>query len=210
MPGIYLTVGLYLVQVIFGTVLLSLGTVFSSFAVAMCCCLFKFARSFARHGDGNAPSRPKTAVGGALYDVSAKYGKWFPGGANAAHPGAQVGPVPLGPVHKPPKTGYGGDSPQSGSSLYGTQPQYGAAMAHNAPGSPTYGAPAAQPYGSPQPVYGPAPSESGYSSGLNGYRAPQQQYGLLGYAASPQHPGYGPQSYGPPGYGSPPAYPAPM
>lgn len=221
-------------QVIIGIAFLSIGAVFLAFVIATCCCLFKFARGFAQRGKQGeaAPARPDNAVGGALYDVSAKYGKWIPGGASAGYAGAQVGQVPVGAVQEPPKSHGGGEfqgSPQYGAQAqYGApQPEYGAPQGYGAPGSPAYGAPVPQPgYGAPgASAYG-SPMPQQYGSPPPGYGAPRgygaaapAAYGTPGsptYAPGPPPPSsYGPppaaQGYGAPGYGLPPSsgYPAP-
>ena len=93
--------------------------------------IVKFARSFAS-GKQQKPSNP---VGAALYDVSAKYGNYIPGGTALGQPvahGTATG-VPAAQVSKPPgeyggneQYNYGAGAPYgqgpSGGSPYGASP----------------------------------------------------------------------------------------
>ena len=205
-------------QVVIGSIFLSIGMFFTALVIATCCCLFKFARSFARRGDGNAPARPNNAVSGALYDVSAKYGKWIPGGA--AYPGAQVGHVPVGSVQEPPKgseadpwrANGGGGASQPQSPMVGTQPHHGAAYGY---GAPAFGDQAQPQYGAGPAYAGPAPPSYGASESAPFGMQPQPHYSV-----TPDYGAPGPSAYGASGppvpgmqapqqYGAAPAYGAP-
>ena len=98
---------------------------------AGCCCLvFKFARSLAQ-GRQEKPSNP---VGAALYNVSAKYGRFIPGGPAAGqHVGGIATGVPAAHVSKPP-----GD--QAGFGYDGATPTYDQGQGSSAPiGAVQYG-----------------------------------------------------------------------
>lgn len=208
---------LFLQKLKIGFTLLIIGAIIMTIMCGTCYCIVKFAWSFAQ--GGKKAERPQNAVGGALYDVSAKYGSFIPGGATAVGVPAHGASVPTGEVQKPPP---GINVPPQG---YSPQP-------YNTPGSPPgvsgypydhspYGSPtAAQPlhpnmppgYGGagPPPGYGgpPGATQPGYSAPQNYGAAPeygaQPNYGTPNYGAAP--PGYG---AAPPGYGAPPPAAAP-
>lgn len=150
-------------KLIIGFTLLALGIVITLLVCGCCCMIVKFARSFAS-GKQQKPSNP---VGAALYDVSAKYGNYIPGGTALGQPvahGTATG-VPAAQVSKPPgeyggnaQYNYGAGSPHgqgpSGGSPYGASPygnsgpaQYGntgpSPYGNNNAGAPPPGYPAA-------------------------------------------------------------------
>lgn len=80
-----------------GFTLLAIGLIITGAICGACICIVKFAWAFA---SGERTERPQNAVGGALYDVSAKYGAYIPGGSTAV--GVPAHGMPTGDVQKPP------------------------------------------------------------------------------------------------------------
>ena len=120
---------------------LSCGTTTGMICAGCCCLIVKFARSFAK-GKQEKPSNP---VGAALYDVSAKYGNYIPGGTALGQPvgGGTATGVPAAHVSKPPGDYNGGTPYQYG----GGAPAYD--QGQNS--SPYGGGGSPSPYGNPAP-----------------------------------------------------------
>jgi hypothetical protein len=144
-------------QVQIGFTCLGLGLLLTAIICSCCVIIVKFARSFA---SGTPAPRPANPVGGALYDVSAKYGSFIPGGTALGHPvqgpGAHKvsGDLPSG---KPP---YNGDTsydsgPPAGYPGGGTSGAYGGGGGVPPPGgtAPMYSRPADSAAGAPPPGY---------------------------------------------------------
>lgn len=127
-------------KLIIGFTLLGIGAIITLLVCGCCCVIVKFARSFAS-GKQDKPSNP---VGAALYDVSAKYGNYIPGGTALGHPvgGGTATGVPAAHVSKPP-----GDYGTNGQYQYGPGSPYNQGPSGGPSGSP-YGAP---PYGNTGP-----------------------------------------------------------
>jgi hypothetical protein len=114
--------------------------------------MIRFARGFA---SGKPAPRPANAVGGALYDVSAKYGNFIPGGAAMGHPVQGPGAyeatgVPVGgkPAHTG-NTSYDTDCPGAG----GTSGPYGSGVAPPGRMGPMHGRTGDVPTPAPPPGY---------------------------------------------------------
>lgn len=134
-----------------GFTLLAIGILIQALVCLCCCCIFRFARGFAT---GSPSQRPDNPVGGALYDVSAKYGNYVPGGAALGQPvpgqNVQMQGVPTAGVNQPPPQGY----PSSGTATGYGQP-YTGATSYDSPAPGAYTAPQPQAptgYGAP-PAY---------------------------------------------------------
>lgn len=164
-------------QLRIGFACLGLGIIITSIICGCCCVIIKFARGFA---SGQKPDRPANPVGGALYDVSAKYGNYIPGGTALGQPtghqaeGYPTGLPGAGAQGAAGSTGYQHDGGTSNYSAAppgypgGTQPPaYGAQP-------PAYGASGAQPtpYGTAPAGYAPPPAGYGSASPAYGTAAP--------------------------------------
>lgn len=175
-----------------GFTCLILGIIITTIICGACYCIVKFAWSFA---SGSKTERPGNPVGGALYDVSAKYGAFIPGGSTA-----QGVPVPTAEYQKPPPGV--NVPPHGGAYAVGSAPS-------NQPGSPpgVSGYPYDHsPYGSPTAAQATNPNmPPGY-----GGAGPPPAYGGPPPGAEPAY-GTPPPNYGapPPHYGAPPQYGAP-
>lgn len=132
-----------------GFTLLAIGIFIQALVCLCCCCIIKFARGFA---SGNNQHRPQNPVGGALYDVSAKYGNYIPGGAALGQPapGQTMQGVPTAGVNKPPPQGYPTSSSPTG---YGQT--YDGNTSYDSPG---YQQQAPGAYTAPSPGYNAPPS----------------------------------------------------
>jgi hypothetical protein len=124
------------VQLRIGFSLLAIGIILQTLICCCCCAIVKFARGFSK----GKTERPNNPVGGVLYDVSAKYGNYIPGGTALGYPAGQHGTatgVPAG--GKPQGTGYGGNT--SYNTGYGGNQQDGPAYGTGNTGNqyPAYG-----------------------------------------------------------------------
>ena len=102
-------------QLTVAAVCLSIGGLITACVCGLCCIVVKFAVGFAK-GDKNPDEekqeRPQNAVIAKLYDVSAKYGGFIPGGAGlTAGGGAQAHLASPGDGKPPPPQSSGPNSP---------------------------------------------------------------------------------------------------
>jgi hypothetical protein len=129
------------VQLSIGFTLLIIGSIIQALICCVCCFIVKFAREIA----SGKSKRPENAVGGALYDVSAKYGNYVPGGAALGVPAGQAGVqpgIPAAEVQQPP-AGYA--TPGSPTAKLG----YDGNTSYDSPGyRAPWGGTSATPYGS--------------------------------------------------------------
>jgi hypothetical protein len=200
-------------QLVIGFACLAIGVVLQSIICVACFCIVKFARDIAQ----GRQDRPNNAVGAALYDVSAKYGNYIPGGTALGVPANQHNSVPVAPpvddYSKPLKApggyngsptydtgGYGaGYGPATGVQVAPCPNMSGQAYGQQQFGQQQYGQ---QQYGQPQygqlqqgplPTYGNPQSPVNYGPST-AYAAPPQ------YGSPPPPPPPGPPGYAPTGY----------
>jgi hypothetical protein len=178
-------------QLRIGFTCLGIGIIITSIICGCCCMIVKFARGFA---SGKTPERPANPVGGALYDVSAKYGNYIPGGTALGQPtGHQADGYPAGP----PGAGAPGATESTAYQHGGGTSNYSAAPPGypGGTGSPAYGAQAPA-YGAQAPAYGAQAPAYGAQAPAYGAQAPA--YGASGAQPTPY-------VTTPTGYGAPPA-----
>eukprot|EP00892_Ulva_mutabilis_P004728 jgi/Ulvmu1/2627/UM014_0079.1 len=158
-------------KLIIGFTCLAIGILITLLVCGCCCVIFKFARSFAK-GKQEKPSNP---VGAALYDVSAKYGNYIPGGTAIGQPvGGTATGVPAANVQKPP-AGYNDDS----SYQYGSGTPYEQGQSNAPYGAAPYGDSSQPPYGNSAPYGGGGPAQPPYGNtpyGGNNAGAPPPGY----------------------------------
>ena len=161
-------------QLSIGFTCLGLGIILTALICSCCFMIVKFARGFA---SGKKQERPANPVGGALYDVSAKYGNYIPGGTALGHP------VPHG---QGPGANYEAQGVPAGGKPGAEGGAYGA-------GNTTYGADSTAPYGN---------APAGYPGGAGAGGAPPP-YGGNTYGNNT----YGARNEGAPAGAPPPGYP---
>ena len=147
------------VQLRIGFTCLGLGIILTAIICGCCFMIVKFARGF---GSGKKQARPANPVGGALYDVSAKYGNFIPGGGTAVgqpvHQGTPVQGQAQGGKPGMYDTGNAGGGGYDGGGGYngGTSYDSGAPVGYPnaAGGAQGYGNSSNVPYGNAGPQYG--------------------------------------------------------